>query len=477
MTDKQFDILIKEKLKDLSADVPDDMWNRILAQKKKDKKGIFWWETLGATALLVCMGIFFGWFGSLETKQNALSLPKQINETANNQYSTHNNHEAQLNGNNTNDINTATDLSVTKVVQAELKSGDTNSSIKYDRPNKSYREPTSKSDNTISVKTGNKQGNHKTNLDQKFEAILSSKALLNDNVEEYTESASNLTRYNSSQLLATRNKTVWQNNSADLSPEHLKSMKFSSVDCPSDRRGGPHGFYIEFFGSPDMAIKNMTYKSSSAKDSTSSRQLSYTLGMRFTKEIGQNMLFKTGLQFSQIKEQFNYRNENERHTVTVVTIRTITNSNGSSTTVRDTSIVEQVGYRVKTTYNKYSTWDVPVLLGYEFVGEGWKASLNGGAIFNLSSSQQGDFLDTSYTPVSFAKRGTSFFKAKLGVSLYGGVSVAKNVTPNTSLFAEPYLRYSLSDRTTGTSPFNARFHTAGILVGIRFKLNGGQATK
>ena len=227
-----------------------------------------------------------------------------------------------------------------------------------------------------------------------------------------------------------------------------------------------------------MSYKNVGGNNyASRKDSTETMQLSFTAGMRLSKEIGDNMVLKTGLQYSQINERFNYRNENERNTTTVITVRTINNSDGTSSTVRDTSVVEQVGYRVKTTYNHYRSFDIPVLLGYEYAGEGWKASLNGGAVFNISSWQEGAFLDTSYAPVSFAKTKSPVFKSKTGISLFGSISLIKNISDRMDFFAEPYFRYSLNDRTTATSTFNQRFHTAGMLLGVRLRLNAPRAAK
>ena len=79
--------------------------------------------------------------------------------------------------------------------------------------------------------------------------------------------------------------------------------------------------------------------------------------------------------------------------------------------------------------------------------------------------------------VSFAKTQSPVFKSKSGISLFGSISLIKNISDRMDFFAEPYFRYSLNDRTTATSTFNQRFHTAGVLLGVRLRLNAPRAAK
>lgn len=497
MNNKLFDDFIKDKLHDQTAVVPADMWARILREKNKNRKSFFWWESFGALAVLVCMAGFFGWFGPLANAKTAsYSIPVSINQPsiavldkslsvqppADNQTQKTGIPQSDIHPGKTATTNFFNEENITKHELIVLPSANIETVGKSTVFGKSL-----KIDKHQIVKSVNNWNQLPTTKNNLLKAITT-EVLKANNQSLLRDENENLVRpqYDRLSLMASMQKApakTERDTKNLMSRNNLKAMALSSVDCPSDRITGSHGFYAELFGSPDVSFKKMEYKSTAAnnyasrKDSTATKQLSYTVGMRLVKEIGQSMVLKTGLQYSQINERFDYRNENERTTSTVITIRTITNSNGTTTTIRDTSIVEQVGYRVKTTSNRYRSWDIPIILGYEFAGGGWSASINGGAVFNLSSSQVGAFLDTSYTPSSFTKNGPAIFKSKLGVALYGGVSLIKDISPNTALFAEPYLKYSLSDRTTDKSPFTSRFQTAGVLLGIRFKLNGSRAAK
>ncbi len=502
MTDKLFDNYIREKLKNHTSDVPAGMWDRIAFEKKTNKKGIFWWETLGAVMLLACMAAFFGWFGPLDNhsadkkiaendanvaSSNPFSKPNQPSPAT----STVGKHQDKNQDAAKNDVQLVGNHPEDNVIENQKFSVKGKEEMLTYKPVKKADLEShvfSQSNTNRSKKQNNLPGQiakaDRQNNVQDLTVLSSKQSFSTNTISNSNEDQTQANEFHFADrlsLLAAKQKAFWENSFKTTEQKSYRSS-FSSVDCPSERRG-KSGFYVEFFGSPDVAFKNMKYKTiagtnyGNMKDSTETKQLSYTIGMRLTKELGENLVFKTGLQYSRINERFDYRNENERNTTTVVTIRTITNSDGTTTTIRDTSIVEQVGYRVKTTYNHYRSFDIPVLFGYEYAAEDWKVNLNGGAVFNLSSWQEGDFLDTSYSPVSFTKSTSPIFKKKTGISLYGSISLIKSIGERTDLFAEPYLRYSLTDRTTSASPFTERFHTAGMLLGIRFKLNATRAAK
>jgi len=248
------------------------------------------------------------------------------------------------------------------------------------------------------------------------------------------------------------------------------------TDCPSAFGDRKNDWFVEAYVSPDYAIKTtkgLDDEYLRRKDSTESFRSAFTAGIRLSKNIGENLMLKTGLQFSQINEKFNLRTENERKQVTVITIRTIVRAPGDTLRISDTSTLEQIGYRVKTTFNRYRSLDIPVIIGYEWGNDNFRTSINTGLIFNLQSWQQGDMLDTTYNAVSFDKAGSQVFKKNIGLGIYASASFLKRISSNSEIFAEPYVRYNISNMTNTGSPFNQRFHVAGINIGLRYKINGG----
>jgi hypothetical protein len=68
-------------------------------------------------------------------------------------------------------------------------------------------------------------------------------------------------------------------------------------------------------------------------------------------------------------------------------------------------------------------------------------------------------------------KGSQVFKNKLGLSLYTGVQITKELSKEMQLFVEPYYRHSLDHVTTGSLPYHQKFGTAGVLMGVRWSLN------
>ena len=80
-------------------------------------------------------------------------------------------------------------------------------------------------------------------------------------------------------------------------------------------------------------------------------------------------------------------------------------------------------------------------------------------------------IDTGYNVVNIgSKSNNGFYKHQFGVSLYGGLSVIRSITPDLDVFAEPYFRYGLYN-VQGGAGFNQKFNLAGIQLGARLKIS------
>jgi opacity protein-like surface antigen len=246
--------------------------------------------------------------------------------------------------------------------------------------------------------------------------------------------------------------------------------------CP-DFREYRNDWYLEAFGSVDMPFKSLQANDLKTdflphKDSTERMLVSYSAGLRVSKNLTNNLLLKTGFHYSQINERFDYKNESEKKIVTVITIRTVIRGPGDTLLVRDTSQVETVGVRIKRTYNKYRNIDIPLILSWELRKPDFTIGINGGLLFNIRSTFQGDMLDTSLVPMSqTAKAPSSQIRTNWGLGLYAGVSFIKPVSPVMDVFAEPWYRVYLKNAAADAAPFQQRMSAWGLQVGIRYKFN------
>lgn len=268
---------------------------------------------------------------------------------------------------------------------------------------------------------------------------------------------------------------------ATLLRQYIQSQDnsfFPIIRCPPVRNTVPSDLFIEAYASPDKVFRQSSANNgandyTAKRDTMLSLRTSFTAGVRISKALTENLLLKAGLQYSQINENFHYRLENERKTVTVVTTHTITNSPGDTVVVRDTTTYEQIGYIEKRIKNRYRSIDIPVLLSYEWGNSQWRFAVNGGPVINLRSWYSGEIPDTS-SQLSSVKGTSEVFKKNIGLGAHLGLSVIKTINDNMDLFAEPWVRYNFSDMTQKGQAFSQKFTTTGLSLGIRYRLNGGQ---
>ena len=214
----------------------------------------------------------------------------------------------------------------------------------------------------------------------------------------------------------------------------INNKKMFGLDCPNTL---PTNWYLEAYGSPDYNMKNVYANGVSNAylqriDSTTKMGMGYTFGLRVSRSINEHLLVKTGLQYTQRNEQFTSKSDSIITTTNVVTIRTIVRGGGlSDTTVRDTSSLQQIGYRKRVTNNHYKSLEVPLLASYERGNDKWRIAANGGVIVNLTSWYSGQTLDTTYQSIPLsAKNNNGFYKSNLNLSLYASISVLRRINNN-----------------------------------------------
>ena len=496
MRDSSFDKYINQKINNHSSAVPEDMWQRIVQEREGKRRWMIgWWSSvLLGSILLVTV------FGGIQIA-NKLSGVKQYNSTSNS--------NENVSGNGLSSIKTS-DQKTSKPVQEnglqaddeaantnhpELKiipaSPSTQLMAAANTPNSLKMTDDLSTDKAVPV-SNNLFQNYKAAIPTKGkkETKISSKdGLSNDKFSSMISSKNNSESAGLFQLkypwrpsyYALHEETSFSNGKT-MSLKPVSDLHLPKIDCPSSGDPMLRDFNVEIYGSPDLVMKSTSVgKSSNAyylakKDSSETKLASFTFGVRVSKSIGENMVFKTGVQYSQINQKFTYKNENERKLTTVITSRIIVRSPGDTVIVKDTSVTEMIGYSVRTSFNRLSSIDIPILLGYEWSFNNWKIGLNAGPIINISSWQEGETLDTNFLPMSFGKNKATVYKKNMGLGFYSGLSIIKCIGERTSLFAEPYFRYNLSSFTNSSSLVTEKYKVAGILLGVRYNLSKAKAT-
>lgn len=486
MTDQLFDKFIRDKLGDYSSPVPGDMWQRISGEEKRRGGAAAWlhgprlYLWLAALLLLVSGGSWL-WYRQTANTQH---LSNTNNTTVSNNNSTlpssgnngNNDNGAATNGAAAQQQATAANSSGAATSAASAAAGNNN--------NNGWQEQQAYNNNPAYHNRHNLASNY-LSLPQQADLFNSNEtAASSAGLNTALQDAGAMHLYNlegEAPVLLNNFNSSLQNLALKQLLNKQANKKLPIIQCPP--MGGPfrNDFYVELYASPDYVMKSVTPNSYTAgnylqrKDSAESMRVSFSVGARFSKSLSEHLLAKAGFQYSQVNERLTTQTESERKTVTVITTHTIVNSPGDTVIVHDTSSYEQIGYRKKTVANKYKSIDIPLILSYEWGNDQWKFAANAGAIVNLYSWYSGEVLDTSMQAVSVNNKGTQgVYKHNIGLGLYAGFSVMKSISENMELFAEPYFRYNFSNMTQPGQVFNQKFKTAGLSLGIRYKLNSGQ---
>ncbi len=238
-------------------------------------------------------------------------------------------------------------------------------------------------------------------------------------------------------------------------------------DCPAiEKDAAGNKTYVEVYAGPDIAFSNISDTGNSAylqkrKESTKFSS-AYSAGLRYTKVFNNGISVRTGVNYSQINEKFTFVQGN------LVQITYIIDANGDTTGSYITT-----GTRYKTTYNKFKTIDVPLLIGYEMGNGKLHANINAGVIVNIYSWQKGEVLDASYQPVNITTGKTNSpyqYKTNIGMGFMAAASFYYKLNEKLHVLAEPYFRYSLSPMSKENLTFKQKYNTAGLRLGLRVDL-------
>jgi hypothetical protein len=466
--DTQFDAAINNRLTNFESSVPADMWQRIMNEKEK-RRPVFWWWA--AALLLVSLGLGGGYYLN---QQNTIAGNSKTDET-----------KATVTSENSKVDNVSGTQPNNNGVEDEA------ATVPSQKPFNNHEETTS--GNNLDASDGNtgkgfissftknyKENKYKKNSD-KYLANKNEDDFLTENgmVINGSSQYENSFLPNEDQQLALRQ--MIRSSFNKLLPIQLlqANLKTPVLPCPINGDEPRNDWYADVYASPMMVFKNVTDKIpgkniSTGMDSTLHKQVSFNAGINLVKNIGEHFLVKAGVQYNQVNEVFRNTRVNEIKLITTVTIRTVILAPGDTIYIRDTSVIQQIGTVTKQTQNLYKSWDIPLIVGYEFGGKDLRLNANVGLIANISSSYKGDMLlDTAQQIINIADyKTTGVYKTKVGLGLYAGLAVVKAIGDRTDLLIEPHARWNLNNTTTDAAWFKQKNIVAGISIGVRYKLNG-----
>lgn len=447
--DRKFDNYLRSELKDISSSVSPHIWENIVAERRKRKPVGFWINFFTLKNVVLLAGVFIAAAGSL------------------------------LYFNKRNDNNLVADATATTTIITSTNSINTNMQQAADRPSQTQ------SNIAAIIKEENNNGGNKFVVAKKnlteTKLVKADGNIYPSNITEETAPMAN-TESNSDFVNEEKfaqkdqsNRLLFQSPlkiSAVLSESFLQNRNSVNVKvpgCPTvEEAAAGNKKYFEVYAGPDFTLRNFKDTSQSVylqqRKASTKVSFAYSAGIRYSRVFNNGMSIKAGLNYSQINEKFSFV-QNNLIQVTYV-IDPNTGDTAGSYTVS--------GTRKKTTYNKYRTIDIPILMGYELGNGRLHVNINAGAMINLYSWQKGEVLDKNLQPVSITT-GKSLsspyqFKNNVGVGLTGGVGFYYKLNDQLHILAEPYFRYNLKPMSKEVLTLQQKYNTMGIRFGMRLDL-------
>ncbi|WP_367391206.1 hypothetical protein [Lewinella sp. LCG006] len=453
------DELFKNNLRDASAPVPDNMWERIArVRQQKRRRLVLIWSAVGTSTLGLLAFLLF-----------PLSTPELGH------FPLENTNTATASGF---DVENPTALASSTTIQGENVGEQEHTLINV--------QPTAAPTNQRGQKYGEIAAaiSPKTSATQPIRKISQNKLAANElqHLSSSQEVVEEITPVVSSEEdppriagphqrlrsqvvanLPTRNLAFAQHTELKLFANHApRCARFANPYFRLD---------LEVLGGPAYAHQILQAKTPESIDHLNKRKesessgLSHSSGFRLAASSNVGLSLRTGVMYSEINDRFTFEVGSEMR------VSTLFGPNGEVIGV-DTTYLEAYEEQHR---NQLKFIEVPLLMGYEQQWGKFRVGVNAGAYLNLYFGAKGTiYSPATEEPTKFGQQGDRdvipIFEQRATAAWYAGMSIAYNLHSRYSLIAEPY--FKSYPRALSTSEYDLRqnYWMTGLQLGMRMRL-------
>lgn len=234
---------------------------------------------------------------------------------------------------------------------------------------------------------------------------------------------------------------------------------------------------LDVLGGPGFSTKSFENNGgessayADARKSTESYQYGWSIGARLNVHHRSGFTGRIGLNYTQVGDIFDYQDSSATQTTT--RIDSFFAADGTFL-YTETNQVLISGTLVKKIHNTYRYLDIPLIVGYELRSGLNAYMINVGPVFNLTTSQEGQILDSMLHPRSITPGepgAISVYKTNVGVSLYLSAGMLFPLSDRLSALIEPSFLYRLNPVTLNSYTLKEHRHYASLNLGIRYHIN------
>ena len=232
----------------------------------------------------------------------------------------------------------------------------------------------------------------------------------------------------------------------------------TDVDVAVEVLGG--GFY-DFMTLSARLSENAAY--ADTRNATESAWYGYGASVRVSALFGSGFAVRSGIDYQQINEQFDYSTEEE----TRVTIEQIFDVEGN---LIGLDTITEIGLRTVQWTNQYRQLGIPLLLGYEKDFGNFMITFNGGIVANILSRQRGRILNIDNEVVSIDSDdpdAIDAYRPLVGVSFVGSIGFNYALRNDLHFVVEPQFRHYLNSFTKDSYAVEHEHQNLGLMLGLR----------
>jgi hypothetical protein len=262
-----------------------------------------------------------------------------------------------------------------------------------------------------------------------------------------------------------------------LSSDFLTSIKAPHINDCYSFNGRSIGLSVDLYTGINYAAKDLKAQGSEpiSNEYIRSRESSENYLEAFEAGININLIHRsgimasTGINYSQIDEEFNYFSVHTETIFDSVLVRIIIDSTGHADSIREWRPTSVQTAREILAYNYFRSVDIPLAVGYQFHRGKWTIEAQGGVLFNLLFKKKGQILNESLSEV-LIDDNTSLFKDRLGMSAFASVKAIYPITDRIGLYAEPFGRFNLKSITVPEYTLSQKYNQFGLRLGARLTI-------
>ena len=253
---------------------------------------------------------------------------------------------------------------------------------------------------------------------------------------------------------------------------NMPTLFNKNVQCADFRDNFNTPFWSIAFAH-DMPIRNINSSSAILSEYVQLREntelpiSAFSLNMNLGMIFRNGLSLRSGLNYSRIKEGFNYDLLIGTETTIVQTV----NEDGEIIEI-DTTTTNM--FNNINNDNFYEILDLPLMVGFEKSNEKFGMGFYTGLSLNLLFNKVGNIVSPEnqddVVGINSVGESGSFFSKKLGVSYYASTLVTYNVTNRIQMKFEPYFRYYPASFANSTYAVHQNYYIFGGQVGMRYLL-------